>query len=142
MSTFAESHERWSQDADYREAYERLGPGFEVARAFIAARTRAGFTQAELAARMKTTQSAVARLERVECRPHRGRWRRLRGLQEPDCESASIQRRADCFVRPQGHLKGFIPVYDRFDFSEGPKASSPRRVRAAAIQPDDCGEPA
>ena len=63
MSTLAELHERWSEDADYRKAYERLGPEFSVARALIEARTRAGFTQAELAARMKTTQSAVARLE-------------------------------------------------------------------------------
>ena len=63
MSKLAELHERWSRDPDYREAYERLGPEYEVARALIEARTRAGLTQAELAARMKTTQSAVARLE-------------------------------------------------------------------------------
>ena len=63
MSTLDELHERWSRNADYREAYERLGPEFELARALIEARTRAGITQAELAARMKTTQSAVARLE-------------------------------------------------------------------------------
>ncbi len=42
---------------------EWLGPEFDLARALIKARTRAGITQAELAARMKTTQSAVARLE-------------------------------------------------------------------------------
>ena len=63
MSTLDELHERWSRNADYREAYERLGPEFELTRALIEARTRAGITQAELAARMKTTQSAVARLE-------------------------------------------------------------------------------
>lgn len=63
MSTIAELHERWSRDAEYREEYDRLGPEFEVARALIEARARGGFTQAELAARMKTTQSAVARLE-------------------------------------------------------------------------------
>ncbi|MDE0279675.1 MAG: helix-turn-helix transcriptional regulator [Gammaproteobacteria bacterium] len=63
MSTLEELHERWSRDADYRKAYERLEPEFEVARTLIEARQRAGFTQAELAARMKTTQSAVARLE-------------------------------------------------------------------------------
>ena len=63
MTRIAELHERWSGDADYREAYDRLGPEFEVARALIEARTHAGFTQAELAARMKTTQSAVARME-------------------------------------------------------------------------------
>ena len=63
MSTLDELHKRWSRNADYREAYERLGPEFELTRALIEARTRAGITQAELAARMKTTQSAVARLE-------------------------------------------------------------------------------
>ena len=40
-----------------------LGPEYEVACALIKARTRAGLTQAELATRMKTTQSAIARLE-------------------------------------------------------------------------------
>ena len=63
MSTLDELHDRWSRNAGYREAHERLGPEFELARALIEARTRAGITQAELAARMKTTQSAVARLE-------------------------------------------------------------------------------
>lgn len=63
MTKVAELHERWNRDADYREAYERLGPEFELARALIEARTLAGFTQAELAARMETTQSAVARME-------------------------------------------------------------------------------
>ena len=63
MSTLDELHDRWSRNADYREAHERLGPEFDLARALIEARTRAGITQAELAARMKTTQSAVARLE-------------------------------------------------------------------------------
>ena len=63
MSTLDELHDRWSRNAVYLEAYERLGPEFELARALVEARTRAGITQAELAARMKTTQSAVARLE-------------------------------------------------------------------------------
>ena len=63
MTKVSELHERWSQDADYRKAYEKLGPEFEVARALIKARTLAGFTQVELAVRMKTTQSAVARME-------------------------------------------------------------------------------
>ncbi len=62
MSTLDELHERWSRDPGYREAYERLGPEFELVRALIEARRRAGMSQAELAARMETTQSAVARL--------------------------------------------------------------------------------
>lgn len=69
MSTVDELHERWSRQADYREAYEALGPEYTVARALIEARTRAGFSQAELAARMETTQSAVARMESGRTRP-------------------------------------------------------------------------
>ena len=52
-----------AKNPEYREAYEQLGPEYEVARLLIEARTRAGLTQAELAERMETTQSAVARLE-------------------------------------------------------------------------------
>ena len=62
MTTVAELHERWSRDAGYREAYERLEPELEVARALVEARTR-GVNQVELAVRMETTQSAVARME-------------------------------------------------------------------------------
>ncbi len=56
-------HDRWSRDPDYRTAYEELGGEFELARSLIEARTEAGLTQAQLAERMKTTQSVVARLE-------------------------------------------------------------------------------
>ena len=60
MSALDELHERRSRNKDFREACERPGLEFELARALIEARTRPGITQAELAARMKTTQSAVA----------------------------------------------------------------------------------
>ena len=46
-----------------RRAYEKLAPEFDLSRELIRARTRAGLTQAQVAARMGTTQSAVARLE-------------------------------------------------------------------------------
>ena len=42
MSTLAELHERWSRDPEYREAYEQLGPEYEVARALIEARHASG----------------------------------------------------------------------------------------------------
>jgi transcriptional regulator with XRE-family HTH domain len=48
---------------DVRREYDALAPEFDVARELIAARTRAALSQAELARRMGTTQSAVARLE-------------------------------------------------------------------------------
>ena len=50
-------------DHEVRDAYETLGEEFDLAHEFIAARVRAGLTQAEVAKRMGTTQSVVARLE-------------------------------------------------------------------------------
>ncbi len=46
-----------------REAYEELAPEYAVARAVIKARTNCGLTQAQLAKRMNTSQSYIARLE-------------------------------------------------------------------------------
>ena len=43
--------------------YEAQSAEFEMARELIAARTRAGLTQSEVAARMGTTQSVIARIE-------------------------------------------------------------------------------
>ena len=63
MSKSAALHKKWSEDPAYRAAYDGLGPEFELARALIEARLRAGLTQSELAERMETTQSVVARLE-------------------------------------------------------------------------------
>ena len=50
-------------DADTRAEYDALADEFNMARELIAARSRAGLTQGEVAARMGTTQSVVARLE-------------------------------------------------------------------------------
>ena len=58
MSKIADLHKEWSRDPEYQEAYDRLGAEFELTRALIEARTGAGFTQAELAERMETTQSS------------------------------------------------------------------------------------
>ena len=54
---------RMLSDREVRKAYDAMSGEFELARELIAARTRAGLTQAELAKRMGTTQSAVARME-------------------------------------------------------------------------------
>lgn len=50
-------------DREVRVAYRELSDEFDLARELIAARVRAGLTQAEVAERMSTTQSVVARLE-------------------------------------------------------------------------------
>ena len=69
MSKVRDLHKEWSRDRGYREAYEELGPEFELARSLIEARTRAGLTQAQLARRMQTTQSVIARMESGRVRP-------------------------------------------------------------------------
>ncbi len=43
--------------------YDTLADEFDMAHELIAARARAGLTQADVAARMGTTQSVIARLE-------------------------------------------------------------------------------
>jgi len=48
---------------DVRREYEGLKDEFEILDEILRARAKAGLTQAELAARIGTTQSAVARLE-------------------------------------------------------------------------------
>lgn len=55
--------ERESQDPEFAKAREELKPEYEFRRAMIGARLAAGLTQKELAERMDTTQSAIARLE-------------------------------------------------------------------------------
>lgn len=69
MTKVRDLHEKWLKDPDYRAEYEELEPEFDLARALIEARTRAGLTQEQLAERMKTTQSVVARLEAGRTRP-------------------------------------------------------------------------
>ncbi len=69
LTRVSDLHKKWSRDPAYRAAYDEFGPEFELARSLIEARTRAGLTQAQLARRMKTTQSVVARLESGRVRP-------------------------------------------------------------------------
>jgi len=72
----AELHEEWMRDPEYRREYEALGEEFAIIRTLIAARTRAGLNQAELARRMGTTQSAIARLEGGKVSPSLATLRR------------------------------------------------------------------
>lgn len=50
-------------DPEFRAEYERLAPYEELARIVIMRRATLGLTQAELAARMGTTASAISRIE-------------------------------------------------------------------------------
>jgi len=48
---------------EVKAAYDALEQEYAIARELIAARARAGLSQAQLAAKMNTTQSTIARLE-------------------------------------------------------------------------------
>ena len=59
----------WRKEPAFVEAYGALDEEFAFASEVIAARARAGLSQAQLAERMKTSQSAIARLESGRSRP-------------------------------------------------------------------------
>jgi ribosome-binding protein aMBF1 (putative translation factor) len=64
-----EAFAEWDKDPEFRAAYDALEEEFALAGQIIGARTRANLTQAELAERMNTSQSAIARLESGRVRP-------------------------------------------------------------------------
>ena len=63
MTRLKTLHEKWLKDAIYRQAYDALEDEFALAAAIAQARANAGLTQEEVALRMQTTQSNIARLE-------------------------------------------------------------------------------
>jgi ribosome-binding protein aMBF1 (putative translation factor) len=69
MTKVNDLHRKWMKKKEYRKAYEDLAPEFALAHAVIGARVRAGLTQEQLAHRMETTQSVIARLEGGRTRP-------------------------------------------------------------------------
>jgi DNA-binding XRE family transcriptional regulator len=63
MSSITTLKKKWLKDPKVNKAFKDMEPEFAVAPALIAARVEAGLTQEEVAKRMGTTQSVVARLE-------------------------------------------------------------------------------
>jgi transcriptional regulator with XRE-family HTH domain len=63
MTKIKDLHKKWLKDATYRAEYDALEEEFTLANAMLKARERAGLTQEQLAERMQTSQSAVARME-------------------------------------------------------------------------------
>jgi ribosome-binding protein aMBF1 (putative translation factor) len=61
--------DEWFKNPEFVREYDALEEEFALATALIKARADAGLTQEELAKRMGTTQSAIARLEGGKSRP-------------------------------------------------------------------------
>lgn len=70
MKTHAKLKRELLKNVEVRHEHEALGPEFEIINALIKARTRAGLSQSEVAERMGTTQSVVARLEGGKTSPN------------------------------------------------------------------------
>jgi ribosome-binding protein aMBF1 (putative translation factor) len=60
---------KWRKDPAYLKAYDALEGEYAMAATIIGARARAGLTQEQLAKRMKTTQTVIARLEGGRVKP-------------------------------------------------------------------------
>ena len=63
MKTHDEMMQDWLEDAEFRQEYDALAAEFSLFDELLRARKEAGLTQAEVAERMGTKTSAVARLE-------------------------------------------------------------------------------
>ncbi|MFN7226213.1 MAG: helix-turn-helix domain-containing protein [Holosporales bacterium] len=61
--TAAQLHAQWLKNPDYVREFNALEEEFSLASALMEARDRSGLSQKELAQRMRTSQSAIARLE-------------------------------------------------------------------------------
>lgn len=69
MTKVSELHRQWSSAPTYQTAYDALEGEFVLARVLIEARAGAGLSQAQLAARMRTSQSYIARIEGGRVQP-------------------------------------------------------------------------
>ncbi|MFW9595044.1 MAG: helix-turn-helix domain-containing protein [Macromonas sp.] len=63
MKTLKDLKATMLQNPEFKAEYDALASEFDMARELVAARNKAGLTQSDVAQRMGTTQSAVARME-------------------------------------------------------------------------------
>ena len=69
MKTWKELKKELLSDPVVAEEYERLRPRYELISQLISARTKKGLTQAQLAKKIGTKQSAIARIEGGDSNP-------------------------------------------------------------------------
>ncbi|HET9148457.1 MAG TPA: helix-turn-helix transcriptional regulator [Acetobacteraceae bacterium] len=69
MISLTDVKDQLLKDPKVKAEYDRLGPVYQLVGAMVEARHDAGLTQQEVAARMGTTQSVIARLENAHHLP-------------------------------------------------------------------------
>ena len=72
MRSWKELRKELLKDGKTKREYEKLAPRYAVVSALISARIKKGITQKELADKMGTKQSAIARLESGNVNPSVG----------------------------------------------------------------------
>lgn len=63
MTRLADLKKKLMRNPEFREEYEKADAEFQLIESLIRARAKANLSQADLAKRIGTTQSAIARLE-------------------------------------------------------------------------------
>ena len=63
MTKISTLHKKWSKEPAYKAAYDSLKAEFQFAEQLIEVRIKSGLSQEELAQKMGTSQSTIARLE-------------------------------------------------------------------------------
>jgi ribosome-binding protein aMBF1 (putative translation factor) len=102
MTSLAKLRQKLLTDPEIKAEYDRLGPIFAVVVEMIGARQAAGLTQAEIATRMGTSQSVVARLENARHMPTFEMIARY---------AAAIGRRLDIHLVPSSAEHGATPAW-------------------------------
>ena len=94
--TWAEHRKELMKDPEVFRAYLELQPEFAIIRKIIEARIKRGMTQAELAKKMKTRQSAISRLESGRANPSLSFLKRL---------AEALNFRLEIRFLPENYLK-------------------------------------
>jgi ribosome-binding protein aMBF1 (putative translation factor) len=92
MTSLAKLRQKLLTDPEVKAEYDRLGPILAVVGEMIEARLATGLTQADIATRMGTSQSVVARLESARHMPTFDMVARY---------AAAIDRRVDIHLVPR-----------------------------------------
>lgn len=103
MVTLEKLRARLLTDPEVKAEYDRLGPVFEVVGALVEARHEAGLTQSEVAERMGTQQSVIARMENA---------RRMPSLELVTRYAAAIHRRVALVPAKHRHASKPLEVAD------------------------------